>query len=92
MFCPCAGSYFTVEGPQTETPRLIRSKDDRVPFLTSRAPLPVQIRPQSARKGFQREYGQAQANMYEPGKVPAILITTIPEEPEVCDDHGCVSD
>jgi hypothetical protein len=52
----------------------------------------VQIRPQSARQEFQREYGQVQANMYGPGKVPAILITTIPEEPEVCDDYEFVSD
>ncbi|KAL4740533.1 hypothetical protein BDV11DRAFT_94129 [Aspergillus similis] len=66
MFCPCAGSYFTVEGLQTETPRLVRSKDDRVPTPRSRAPLPVQIRPRSARQEFQKENGQTQANMYGP--------------------------
>ncbi|KAL4995421.1 hypothetical protein BDV10DRAFT_132736 [Aspergillus recurvatus] len=68
MFCPCARSYFTVEGLQTETPRLVRSRDHQVPTSRSRASLPMQIRPHSARGDFQRrEYGQAQTNMYGPG-------------------------
>ncbi|KAL5049444.1 hypothetical protein BDW71DRAFT_160920 [Aspergillus fruticulosus] len=67
MFCPCAGSYFRVEGLQTEKPRLVRSRDHQVPTSRSRASLPMQIRPHSARGNIQRrEYRQAEANMYGP--------------------------
>ena len=48
----------------------------------------MQVRPQSAKEHHQRrEYEQdqeAKACSYGPGKAPAILITPIPEEPEVC--------
>jgi hypothetical protein len=48
----------------------------------------MQVRAQSAKEHIQRsEYEQdqeAKACSYGPGKVPAILITPIPEEPEVC--------
>ncbi|KAL4904396.1 hypothetical protein BDW74DRAFT_178976 [Aspergillus multicolor] len=87
MFCPCARSYFAVEGLQTETPRLVRSKDRQAPSSSFRAPLPMQIRPLSTRGELQQtDYGQAQG----PGKVPAILITPIPEEPELADAQGKV--
>ncbi|KAL3450442.1 hypothetical protein BJX65DRAFT_305279 [Aspergillus insuetus] len=94
MFCPCARSYFVVEGLQTEQPRLVRSRLERSPTSNARAPLPVQIRPQSSRgsssgNAGQREYGQGQVQGYGygygygPGKVPAVLITPIPEEAEL---------
>ncbi|KAL4782770.1 hypothetical protein BJX76DRAFT_349096 [Aspergillus varians] len=61
MFCPCARSYFMVEGLQTEKPRLVRSRLQEVPASSSRAPLPKQIRSQSARGDSQRrEHEQAQ--------------------------------
>ncbi|CEN60626.1 hypothetical protein ASPCAL03062 [Aspergillus calidoustus] len=92
MFCPCAKSYFVVEGLQTEQPRLVRSRLERSPTSNARAPLPMQIRPHSSRESSsdnvgQRESGQGQGqgygNGYGPGKVPAILITPIPEEAEL---------
>ncbi|KAJ0416366.1 hypothetical protein BJY00DRAFT_316884 [Aspergillus carlsbadensis] len=89
MFCPCAKSYFVVEGLQTEQPRLVRSRFERSPTSNARAPLPIQIRPHLSRESSsgnsgQREngHGQAQGYGYGPGKVPAILITPIPEEIE----------
>ncbi|KAL2828057.1 hypothetical protein BDW59DRAFT_160008 [Aspergillus cavernicola] len=91
MFCPCAKSYFVVEGLQTEKPRLVHSRSQQHLNSNSRAPLPMQIRPQSRGDIRSREDGQAkeyrqeyrQANGYGPGKVPAILITPVPEEPEL---------
>ncbi|KAL3463662.1 hypothetical protein BJX64DRAFT_115264 [Aspergillus heterothallicus] len=71
MFCPCARSYFVVECLQTERPRLVRSRLDRSPNSNSRAPLPMQIRPQSSRgsssgNSGQREYGQGHGYGYGP--------------------------
>ncbi|KAL2788818.1 hypothetical protein BJX66DRAFT_249128 [Aspergillus keveii] len=92
MFCPCAKSYFVVEGLQAEQPRLVRPRFERSPALNARAPLPVQIRPLSSRgsssdnSGQRDGQGQGQGHGYGygygPGKVPAILITPIPEEAE----------
>lgn len=86
MFCPCTSSYLKVEGIQTEKPRLVRSRHQQTPTSSSRAPLPMQIRPQSARSDNLKkdEQAQTQACTHGPGKVPPIMITPIPEEPEVC--------
>ncbi|KAL4944684.1 hypothetical protein BDV06DRAFT_220087 [Aspergillus oleicola] len=74
-----------VEGLQTEQPRLVRSRIHQAPASNTRAPLPMQVRPQSAVADAQKGYGQAQAQAgaYGPGKVPPIVITSIPEEPEL---------
>ncbi|KAL4923368.1 uncharacterized protein BDV17DRAFT_245304 [Aspergillus undulatus] len=60
MFCPCARSYLMVDGPHTEQPRLVRSRFQQVSPSSSRAPLPMQVRPQSAREDARKECGQAQ--------------------------------
>ncbi|KAL5340642.1 hypothetical protein BJX70DRAFT_102747 [Aspergillus crustosus] len=65
MFCPCARSYLMVEGLQTERPRLVRSRLQQPQTSSSRAPLPMQIRPQSARD-LQRRDEEAQTYAYGP--------------------------
>ncbi|KAL3484010.1 hypothetical protein BJX62DRAFT_230575 [Aspergillus germanicus] len=58
MFCPCAKSYFVVEGLQAEQPRLVRARFERSPTSNARAPLPVQIRPHSSRGSSSDNSGQ----------------------------------
>ncbi|KAL4864510.1 hypothetical protein BDV12DRAFT_188852 [Aspergillus spectabilis] len=77
MFCPCARSYLMVEGLQTERPRLVRSRLPQPQESSSRAPLPMQIRPQSGRGSLRRD---EEAQAYTDGPVP--------EEPEVCYEPG----
>ncbi|KKK13649.1 hypothetical protein ARAM_006513 [Aspergillus rambellii] len=73
FFCLCGTSYL-VEGLHTENPRPVHSTPQRLE--TSRAPLPMQFRPQPARDDLEMRD-------YRPGKVPAILITPVAEEPEL---------
>ncbi|KAL4960984.1 uncharacterized protein BDV14DRAFT_133014 [Aspergillus stella-maris] len=61
MFCPCSSSYLMVEGIQTEQPRLVRSRAHHAPSSGFRAPLPMQVRPQSGVADGQKAYGQAEA-------------------------------
>ncbi|KAI9368113.1 hypothetical protein BJX61DRAFT_240891 [Aspergillus egyptiacus] len=103
--CFCAEPYFVVEGLQTERPRLVRSGGQQYPNPSSRAPLPMQIRPQS-RGGCVRRERQAgdsdqareQQQNYAYGSVrsrphysryPLQGILKPPTEEFPFDDHCC---